>query len=285
MNANLNANRNLSALREAGSSIRRVKELPRTARRLTKTSLLVADALLEPTSGRRLDPHERARRIKWLCENVCALHGLRVRVEGSIPEGGAALVANHISYLDPLAIASERGLAAIAKRDVLEWPILGRALKDLGLLFVDRADPMSGAEVLRRSIRLFERDLPVLTFPEGTTTRGDDVLPFKRGIFGAAILTGVPIVPITVRYGDAEAAWVDDDPFFPHFLRLTVREITDIRLIVGEPILPRAGDSAEELAARAETIIRETIVRETIRENLCRNEKRRGSPSSMPSAA
>lgn len=245
----------------------RAATLSRSARRLTRTSLLVADAIFQSALS-ELDPHDRARRIKWLCENACALHGVKVRVQGSLPEGPAALVANHISYLDPLAIAAERGLTAIAKEDVLAWPILGRALGELGLLFVNRGDHYSGARVLREAMRLFERGLPVLTFPEGTTTRGDRILPFKRGIFGAAILARVPIVPITIRYADGEAAWVDDDPFLPHYLRLTQKEITEIELIVGEAIMPQPDDRAEALAQLAEATVRETL-RRANHEPLC----------------
>lgn len=236
------------------------------------TSVLLADALAAASYGAPRGARATALRMKWLSENVCALHGLEVWASGSIPSGPCALVANHVSYLDPLAIASLVPLTAIAKEEVRGWPVLGSALRDLGLLFVDRGCPMSGAKALRAAARRFEAGVSVLTFPEGTTTEGRSVLPFRRGVFGLAARMGVPVIPVALRYEDPSAAWTGDDAFVPHYLRTASRETTRVELHFGPPVANHQGLSADDLAARA---------RRSILEQLCPE----SSPSSMSSAA
>nr|MBS0019499.1 1-acyl-sn-glycerol-3-phosphate acyltransferase [Gammaproteobacteria bacterium] len=77
---------------------------------------------------------------------------------------------------------------------------------------------MSGAEVLRRSLRVLQQGVSVLNFPEGTTTLGNAVLPFRRGIFGLAPITGVPVIPIALRFEPPGMAWVGNAYFVSHCL-------------------------------------------------------------------
>jgi lyso-ornithine lipid O-acyltransferase len=223
------------------------------------TSVLVADSLMAASYGATRSPRARALRMKWLCENVCAVHGLEVRATGEIPVGPCAIVANHLSYLDPLAIASLVPLTAIAKEEVASWPFLGRALRDLGLLFVDRASTVSGARTLRQAARCFEAGLSVLTFPEGTTTTGVSVLPFRRGIFGIAARMGIPVVPVSLRYDVPTVAWTGDDPFVPHYLRTVRRATTQLELHFAAPIETSPRDHADALAVRAHRAITEHL--------------------------
>jgi lyso-ornithine lipid O-acyltransferase len=234
----------------------------RTGRRLTRASFLVFETLAaevrrEGSSGDRL---ERARRLRWAAENLCALHGIRVICRGKIPSGACALVANHVSYLDPLAILAQVAATAIAKREVASWPVLGGAMDSMGVLWVDRGCAHSGAAVLRAAERSFEAGVPVLAFPEGTTTLGTDVLPFRRGLFGMAIRAGVPIVPITLRYDDPAAPWVGGATFFPHYVKTASRPSTRVSITFERPIDPRGLD-AEELAHVARRAIRERLLR------------------------
>src|SRR5262249_7678064 len=142
---------------------------------------------------------QRARELAWLCENLCGITGVRPRVVGEIPSEPCVLVANHTSYLDPLTIASLVRCAPIAKADIASWPCCGEIARRVGVRFVKRECPHSGARVLREGLRALAQGVSVLVFPEGTTTVGDHVLPFKRGAFGLARLAGVPIVPVAVE--------------------------------------------------------------------------------------
>ena len=230
----------------------------RTTRRITRTSLLVAEAM-----STRLHPKvaqdtaiERAGQLRWVAENLCALHGVQVVAHGaSIPAGPCALVANHISYLDPVALISQIAATAIAKREVSTWPLLGATMDALGVLWVDRGCAASGARVLRAVARSWEAGVPVLAFPEGTTTRGDDVLPFRRGLFGMALAEGVPVVPVTLVYDDPSVPWVDGQAFVPHYVRTAARPCTRASLYF-EPAIQPDGEDAEGLAEKARAVIR-----------------------------
>jgi lyso-ornithine lipid O-acyltransferase len=198
-----------------------------------------------------------ARELSWVAENACALHGVRLRVEGRIPSAASVLVANHISYFDPLVIASLVRCAPVAKREVSGWPLVGELSRRLGVLWVDRACPVSGARVIREAVSTLAEDVSVLVFPEGTTTYGSSVLPFKRGIFGAARLAGVPIVPIAISYEGEEAAWVGDDAFLPHYARSIARPCTRVRVRFMEPLT--ADVAAEKLAEMARVRIETSL--------------------------
>ena len=101
---------------------------------------------------------------------------------------------------------------------------------------------------------------PIRT-PLVTTTRGDDVLPFRRGLFGLAQLAGVPIVPIAVHYFSPELPWYGDAWFLPHYLRTAMRPSSLVRVRVGPAIAPAAFHQAEELAQRARSTIRSLLCR------------------------
>lgn len=203
--------------------------------------------------GPGMDSDERAREMSWIAENVCALHAVRLTVRGRVPTQPSLMVANHMSYFDPLIIASLAPCTAIAKEDVSAWPWIGRLARNLGVIFVERESPMSGARVLREALGRLADGVSVLVFPEGTTTSGETVLPFKRGSFGAAMLAGVPVVPVAIHYESAQMAWVGDDPFVPHYLRTITKPYTRVTVDFLDP-LPRAV-SAEAMAEQARRAI------------------------------
>jgi 1-acyl-sn-glycerol-3-phosphate acyltransferase len=230
------------------------KPIARTGSRAARVGAFA----LESWSRLKLDgqakhasPHARARELSWLAENLCALHGVRAVVRGTPPVGPAVLVANHLSYFDPVVLAAQLPLIAIAKRDVAHWPLVGDTCRRLGVSFVERGDGLSGARVLREVMRALEQGVSVLVFPEGTTTRGEQVLPFKRGIFGAAQHVGVPIVPVALRYDREDAAWVGDETFLPHYVRSMAHACTRVSVEYLAPLPRDCGQSANGLAELA----------------------------------
>ncbi len=230
----------------------------RTTRRLARALVFAVDAFGASTPPPAEGPAQ-ARRIAWIAENVCALHGVRVVVRGPVPRGPAVIVANHLGYLDPPALCSAAPAIPVGKRELGEWPGIGEKMRENGVLLVDRDDPSSGARVLRRAMRLLRAGASVLTFPEGTTTAGDEVLPFKRGIFGAARRVGAGVVPVAVRYAPADLCWIGDTWFLPHYLEMTARPSARVELWFGPPIDPATEPSAEALAERARAWVRATL--------------------------
>ncbi|MET0341160.1 MAG: lysophospholipid acyltransferase family protein [Polyangiales bacterium] len=217
--------------------------------------------------GPAMDSDERAHELAWVAENMCALHAVRPTVRGRVPSGPVLLVANHISYFDPLIIASLAPCTAIAKADVSAWPCIGELARRLGVMFVERESAVSGARVLREAMRRLEDGVSVLVFPEGTTTHGETVLPFKRGSFGAAALAGVPIVPVAIHYECADMAWVGNATFLPHYLRTITKAYTRVTVDFLDP-LPRTG-SPELLAEQARRAIVDARAQRGLAEARC----------------
>jgi 1-acyl-sn-glycerol-3-phosphate acyltransferase len=165
------------------------------------------------------------------------------------------VVANHASYLDPLVVASAVPCVAIAKGETDSWPIVGRGLRTLGVLFVRRGDAYSGAVTLRRALRTVRGGASVLNFPEGTTSDGREVGPFRRGIFGLARLAGVPLVPAWIGYDDPRVAWYGGVAFVPHYASVARTRHTVARVRFGEPFTALPSDDPADLAERARTRI------------------------------
>jgi len=198
------------------------------------------------------DLPQRASRLSWIAENLATLQGIVVQSSGPIPRSPVVAVANHLGYLDPIAIVSVLPCLPIAKKELGQWPLVGEMLQRLGVLLVDRDDAHDGARVLLRARRYLAAGVSVLAFPEGTTTLGHGVLPMRRGAFGLARRLGVPIVPIAIRYDSPEPCWVGDQHFLPHYVRTTARPLTRVQIRFGAPLeLPtRADASALARAAR-----------------------------------
>ncbi len=191
---------------------------------------------------------ERARMLRDVARRVLELHGVSVEADGPLPFGPAILASNHVSWLDPLVVASLVPCAPLSKADVTRWPVVGTIARELGVLFVSRGDTRSGARALNAAADALALGVSVLNFPEGTTTEGKDVLPFRIGMFGLAARLGVPVVPVAIRYDPPSLAWVGAATFLPHYLTLAARRRTRAFVRLGAPVLPRSGERSAELA-------------------------------------
>jgi 1-acyl-sn-glycerol-3-phosphate acyltransferase len=185
---------------------------------------------------------------------------MRVDIRGRAPDGPCVIVANHVSYLDPLAIGWTLPVGAVGKSEIMEWPGVGEAVSDLGIVFVERGSARSGAVALRKMMRLLRDEVPVLVFPEGTTTMGKDVLPFQRGAFGVARILRVPVVPATLRYECDDVPWVGSASLLPHALRLHRHVSIRTELVFGPKLEPLAFGDAAALAEATRQCIRSLLL-------------------------
>jgi lyso-ornithine lipid O-acyltransferase len=203
---------------------------------------------------------QRVATLSRVAQEIMAGHGLELEVEGARPEVGSLIACNHLSYLDPLIILAEAPAVPIAKGEVAKWPLIGQGAQDLGVLFHERTRVEQGATVLRRMVRALQAGISVLNFPEGTTSFGELLLPFKRGMFGVARIAGAPVVPTRLAFDDREMCWVGDQSFLPHYLHFVARPVTRGQLRFGEPIDPRAFSRAEDLSAAVEAAMTQLAV-------------------------
>jgi len=174
------------------------------------------------------------------------LRALEVRVEtsGKMPAEGL-VVCNHLGYVDVIVIAAQTPLVFVAKSDVRKWPVIGRLLKSAGTILADRNRRLSATNTAEEIFSAMGKGLPVVLFPEGTSSDGSSVLPFKPTLLQIALDTGKSITPAAIAYtassGDVknDVCYWGDHAFVSHLFRLAkIRNLT-ARLVIGEaPDLP-----------------------------------------------
>jgi 1-acyl-sn-glycerol-3-phosphate acyltransferase len=186
--------------------------------------------------------------------------GVRATTRGAISAEPALLVANHVGWLDIVAVLAQHDCAFIAKREVRTWPIVGPLAVRLGVIFVDRTrkrDLLTSIPALRDALRQGRR---VLLFAEGTTGDGRALLPFKSALVEGAVQAGVPVVPIAIRAHAAEGdlralSWIGDDTLLASLPRVRALRGAGITVHAGAAIAP--GPTRKLLTAAA----REAIAR------------------------
>ena len=153
---------------------------------------------------------------------------MRVNIRGKVPSSGL-LVANHLSYLDILLLSSLTPCVFVAKSEVRAWPIFGWFARMAGTIFVNRSNRRDAARA-GEEIRAALRDgALVVVFPEGTSTDGATVLPFKSSLLEGVIGERVPVSVAALRYelpdGDAgaEVCYWGEHTLLPHLLNLMTR--------------------------------------------------------------
>jgi lyso-ornithine lipid O-acyltransferase len=198
------------------------------------------------------------------------LLGVRVYVKHRerLPENGAArlVVANHLSYIDVLVIASVVPSLFITSVELGSTTVLGMLARLGGSIFVERRK----ATKLRQEIPIISQalraGLRVTLFPEGTTSNGSRVQPFKNSLFHAAILAQTDILPLCLRYIGVNGKplnmhnrdsvfYYGGATFFRHFPRLLSLTSIDVEIVPLKIILFREKVTRKELAIRAHEAI------------------------------
>lgn len=161
--------------------------------------------------------------------------------EGVPPREAGILMANHRSYVDVLFFKSATPPIYLSKIEVKRWPLIGWAARALDVVFVDRSSKESRSASRAELAERVRMGLSPVVFPEGTTVdRG--LLEFNPGMFFTAAELGVPVVPFVMEYSDPKMAWVDDDTFVSHLLKMLTRPGWQVNLFIGEPLRGSDGE-------------------------------------------
>lgn len=188
---------------------------------------------------------------------IGAIAGLHLRIEGK-PASGALLLANHVSWLDIPALAHATGSAFVAHDGLAAFPLLKWLCEMNDTVFVARHDRASIARQVQQVRAAMDRRGSLTLFPEGTTSDGTGLLPFKSSLLSALdpLPDGVVVQPVLLAYEDAAPiAWVGEEHGLDNFKRILAR-LRPIRLtLVFLPPLARAAladRKAISAAARTE---------------------------------
>jgi len=161
--------------------------------------------------------------LQWLGEAM----GIEVRVEGQPVRRGVLYVANHVSWLDILALGGATDTAFVSKDDVGAWPLVGMLARIGGTIFIDRQSRRAArgqADQLAAALLSLE---PIALFPEGTTGDGISLLPFRPALFASVAPPppGIVVQPVAIDYGDAasEICWTGDEDLGPNARKVLSR--------------------------------------------------------------
>jgi 1-acyl-sn-glycerol-3-phosphate acyltransferase len=167
------------------------------------------------------------------------------------------VVANHRSPLDIILMLQHFGGSVLARHDLERWPVLGRAAREGGTIFVDRDDPNSGLHAIREIRRRLLAGQTVIVFPEGTTHRGDTVAAFRGGAFAAVRGLDVELLPVGLAY-EPGAEFVGEG-FADYVARMSRRHRTRVGLCAGQAV-PAQG-SRDAIAARMQEEVQALVTR------------------------
>ncbi|MFZ1941130.1 MAG: lysophospholipid acyltransferase family protein [Terracidiphilus sp.] len=183
------------------------------------------------------------RRAAWLLDasqRVLRCLGVEVKVEGTPPTSGL-VVSNHLSYLDILILSAAMPCFFVSKKEVENWPYFGWAARTGGTLFLDRKSKRSAMRITDEIAERLNLPVPVLLFPEGTSTDGSHVLRFHSGLIDPATKAGAPITAVAIRYAAAggteerELCWYGGAEFLPHTWKVMGVQGFTAQLRFGEP--------------------------------------------------
>lgn len=206
---------------------------------------------------------KRAARAAWLhraSRRHLKIFGYSAAVTGPVPQSGQ-LVSNHLSYLDILAIAAATPAVFVSKSEVRSWPLFGWLAKLAGTVFIERTRRTHVGEVNREIEAALNESALVVVFPEGTSTNGDEILPFRSSLMEPALAGGHEIATLYLHYeladGDAknEVCYWGDHRFFPHLLNLLGKKSIQATLRFGK--FQRATDDRKELAKQLHAAVTE----------------------------
>lgn len=155
---------------------------------------------------------------------------LNVHVEliGDPPRRPCILVCNHLSYLDIIVLGGYFDAVFVSKAEVADWPVVGRITRSAGTIFVQRERKRDLPAVNQQIAAALAAGDTVVIFPEGTSTKGESVAPFRGPLLAQAAASGQPVSYASISYRTPEGepppseavCWWGDMPFGPHFLRL-----------------------------------------------------------------
>ena len=210
-------------------------------------------------ASRRARCRWRSRVLRRWARATAALLNIKITITGAPPPPPFFLVANHLSYLDVVVLATQVDCCFIAKRDVSSWPLMGLFCRRIGTIFVDRENRRDLVRVNAAVERALRQGVGVVLFAEGTSSAGATVLPFKPGLLEPAARERLAVAYAALSYSvprsetpaHLSVCWWGDMTFLKHLVGLMKLSAIDATLVFGrEPV--RAADRkqlARELRA------------------------------------
>lgn len=208
---------------------------------------------------------QRALRVRW-SRQLLEVLGIQLRISG-IPSAGGLLVSNHISWLDIYAINASVPSNFVSKDEVRAWPLVGWLSAQTETVFLERGSRNAAMRAKMTLVDELRKRSCIAVFPEGTTSKGDTVLPFHSALFQSAIDAGIHVKPVTMRYTDrdempsAAPAYVGETTLWQCLLAIVSAD----RLTAHVDFLPAfdpAGINRRQLAEQTHRLVAKHLARQ-----------------------
>jgi len=230
----------------------------RACRRAVTLAFTLMMCMVRLAFARLRGPLTLVGRAYWVqssSRSILARLGIEYTVEG-VPPSSGLVVANHLSYLDILIFSAAVPCFFVAKAEIANWPFFGIATRSGGTIYIDRSSRASANKVAAVIAERLDLPVPILFFPEGTSSDGSSLLRFHTRLFEPAVRAKAPVTAAAVRYilqdgtPERELCWFGDAPFLPHLWKALGVAGFSAAVRFGEPqIYPDRRAAAEQTHA------------------------------------
>ncbi len=170
------------------------------------------------------------------------LIGLTINKKGTPPTPPFFLVSNHLSYIDVIPLWKYLNATFVAKSEVQSWPFFGWATQILGVLFIDRENILDTVRMNQKIFQTISDVQGVILFPEGTSTKGEQVKSFNAPLLKYPATSQMPVHYATLSYRSSNSRWPahlnicwwGDMPFFSHFWELLKMPGFEVHITFGD---------------------------------------------------
>ena len=174
---------------------------------------------------------------------------------------GVLFVANHISWLDIWVLKAQLPMRFVSKSEIRDWPIIGWLAEHAGTLFVTRHKRQQTGQTMSSVEEALRENDNLCFFPEGTTTDGTELKPFKSSLFQAAVNAKARVWPLMIFYphphggANTEAAYSGDTTMLQSLLMVLSQQEIVVELEFAEPLNTEEWSERRQLAQRARQAI------------------------------
>lgn len=203
---------------------------------------------------------------QFVCRNAFRILRMPYRTQGALMQGPGAVVSNHASWLDIFTLNARKRIYFVSKSEVASWPGIGWLARATGTVFInrDRREAQSQKQVFEDRLHAGHK---LLFFPEGTSTDGIRVLPFKSTLFAAffseELRQNLQVQPVSVIYRAPKGAdarfygWWGDMDFGSHLLKvLAAPSQGSVEVVYHPPVAVADFADRKALARHCEEAVR-----------------------------
>lgn len=211
--------------------------------------------------------HLYARTVAWAAGLCLKLVRTKLNyINAPDPNKSYLLVGNHLGFIEILMIAAQHECLFVTSQDMRNTPVLGFITEMAGALYVDRQNRMNIKNEMLEIREALEQGFNVVLYPEGTSTNGERVLPFKKTLMTSAAGTGVPILPMVINFRKVNGepmsdkyrdvvCWYGDLTFAGAIIRILSAKSIEADLEFCEEIVVHNEDERRELAAKVQAAV------------------------------